>query len=116
MTLRDAIFLAGLGLLAIFVLRMVIAARARISGPDARAKVAAGALLVDVRSRAEFAAGALPGAIHIPVGEIAARVAELPAGKPIVVYCASGMRSASAARALRSRGREVHDLGPASAW
>jgi rhodanese-related sulfurtransferase len=43
-------------------------------------------------------------------------MSELPRDHTIVVYCASGMRSARAATALRSAGYEVRDLGPMSNW
>lgn len=71
----------------------------------ARAWVAEGAKLVDVRSPGEFATGALPGAVNIPVDEIAGRTAELgdPNGK-IVLYCASGGRSGAALALLSQRG------------
>jgi len=76
-----------------------------------------GALLLDVRTREEFANGHLPGAVNVPVGELAARTRELVSPKrPIVVYCRSGARSASAASQLGHLGVEVHDLGPMSAW
>ncbi|MBX3274253.1 MAG: rhodanese-like domain-containing protein [Sandaracinaceae bacterium] len=87
--------------------------RGRISGEDARRLLAEGALLLDVRTPAEFAAGHLDGARNIPLGELASRAGELgDAGRDVVVYCASGMRSRSAQGLLRRRGfTKVHDLG-----
>ena len=115
--MRDLPFWIGVTVLAIFVVRFVVAARNRIAGPAARAKVAAGALLLDVRTQGEFAAGAIPGAKNIPVQSLASRLGELEPARPVVVYCASGIRSASAASLLKRRGfSEVHDLGPAAAW
>jgi rhodanese-related sulfurtransferase len=88
----------------------------RAGGPEAvaRAKelVAQGAVLVDVRTDGEFARGHVPGAICIPVGDLQRRAGELPKGAKVVLYCASGARSASAARFLSARGHEVLDLGP----
>ncbi|MBX3275247.1 MAG: rhodanese-like domain-containing protein [Sandaracinaceae bacterium] len=78
--------------------------------------VAAGATLLDVRTPREFAAGHPDGAINIPVGDLERRIAEVPSEHGVVVYCHSGVRSASAARLLRARGYEVHDLGSMSAW
>ncbi len=72
--------------------------------------VDAGAALLDVRSPAEFAGGHLVGARNVPVGQVRG-VADDLKGQTVVVYCASGMRSAKAARALRSVGIEVLDLG-----
>jgi rhodanese-related sulfurtransferase len=114
---RDLPFWIGAALFAFFVVRFVVAARNRIAGPAAREKVSAGALLLDVRSEGEFRGGAIPGAKNIPVQSLASRIAELDPARAVVVYCASGVRSASAASLLKRRGfREVHDLGPAAAW
>jgi len=73
---------------------------------DVWSAILAGALLVDVRTRAEFDAGHLEGAILIPHEEIAVRSAELGGDKArsIVVYCRSGHRSGKAARALADLG------------
>jgi phage shock protein E len=85
---------------------------------DARAMVEGGALLVDVRTEAEFAQRHLPGAVNIPVDEMTAHFDELgDVDRPIVVYCASGVRSASAARFLGEWGyTAVHDLGSIDNW
>lgn len=67
-------------------------------------KIAAGAKIVDVRTPVEFARGAYPGAVNIPLDSLAAHLAEIPRGRPVVVYCASGARSAAARRFLRRAG------------
>ena len=98
---------------------MGVAPRGRRSAAAERAHemVERGALLLDVRTREEFASGHLAGAVNVPVGELPARAAELaPAASGIVVYCRSGARSAAAADLLRRLGHEVLDLGPMSAW
>ena len=64
------------------------------------------AVVLDVRSSNEFAAGHLPNARNIPVEDIEKRAGELPAGKPLIVCCASGSRATRAASALRKAGRE----------
>lgn len=113
-SMRFAIALgAFLALLYFFFLR-----GGKISGPVARRLVEDGARLVDVRSPGEFASGHIPGAINIPVQELSERVGELsPKDKPIVLYCQSGMRSASAARFLKAAGYvSVHNLGPMRSW
>jgi phage shock protein E len=89
----------------------------RISPQQARKLVDEGATLVDVRTRAEFDTGHVQGAVNIPLSEIgraAERLAQV--GKPLVLYCHSGMRSSSAARALRKMGVVAHDLGAMSRW
>ncbi|HEY6100087.1 MAG TPA: rhodanese-like domain-containing protein, partial [Anaeromyxobacter sp.] len=60
--------------------------------------------IVDVRTPAEFGRGAYPGAVNIPLPSLAARLREIPADRPVVVYCASGLRSGSAAGLLRRSG------------
>jgi len=79
---------------------------------EARAMVAQGAHLVDVRMPHEFAQGALPGAINIPLQNLLAEVHQLDHEQPVILYCRSGMRSQQAAQALSLFGRsDVHDLG-----
>jgi hydroxyacylglutathione hydrolase len=72
--------------------------------------------VIDVRARDEWTAGHLPGARHIPLGNLPARLAELPAG-PLVMQCHTGSRSAIAASIVAARGREVWNLdGGIAAW
>lgn len=80
------------------------------SGASAKEWVAEGATLLDVRGPAEFAMGHPDEAINIPHMHVAARIGEIPQGKKVVVYCASGMRSAAAAKVLRKAGFEVLDI------
>ncbi len=87
-----------------------------IDGPEAHQLVAAGATLVDVRTSGEFESGHAEGAINIPVDDLSSRVSEIPREKVVVVYCASGMRSARAAAALSRAGYRVRDLGTFEAW
>ncbi len=68
-------------------------------------KIKAGAVVVDVRSQDEFADEHFPKALNIPVNELSARAGEIgPKDKPVVLYCASGARSAMGARILKSLG------------
>ena len=61
-------------------------------------------LLLDVREPWELEIAALPGAVHIPMAEVPARLSELDRGRDIVVMCRSGGRSLSVARFLESQG------------
>ncbi len=68
-------------------------------------KIEAGARIIDVRTEDEFADEAYPGAVNIPVGILPRRMAELePKSQSIVLYCASGARSAMAAQMLKASG------------
>jgi phage shock protein E len=89
-----------------------------LSGREAKHLVADGALLLDVRSPEEYAAGHLEGALNVPVQVLASRLGELGAhDRAVVVYCRSGHRSANAAAILREAGfTAVHDLGAMSRW
>lgn len=68
--------------------------------------------VVDVRSRGEFEAGSVPGAINIPLNEIPRRMDELKTLKgPLVLCCASGNRSGQAYQFLRGHGIKCVDAG-----
>jgi NADPH-dependent 2,4-dienoyl-CoA reductase/sulfur reductase-like enzyme/rhodanese-related sulfurtransferase len=67
--------------------------------------------LLDVRTRAEFEAGHIEGAVNIPVDEIRNRLDEIPTGKRIDIYCEAGLRGYLANRILRQNGfNEVFNL------
>ncbi|MFF4906150.1 rhodanese-like domain-containing protein [Streptomyces sp. NPDC001260] len=75
-------------------------------------------LVLDVRNTAEREEGFIEGSLHIPLAELARRVEEIPADRPLVVHCAGGHRSSIAASLLRHEGRtDVSDLlGGYGAW
>ncbi len=71
------------------------------------------ALVVDVRTPSEFAAGAAPGSWNIPLDQLPHRLSELPKDRPLVVCCATGARSSHAKRFLEHAGfSDVHNAGP----
>ena len=71
-----------------------------------------GAVVLDVRSQADFAGGHLPNARNIPIAELEKRIGELPANKPVLLCYASGVTSNRAAGVLRKSGRtDVFNLG-----
>ena len=87
------------------------------NNPHHRELVSQGALLLDVRTPAEYREGHVPHALNLPVQELPARLHEVgPTERPIVVYCRSGGRSAQAARLLTRAGYSVRDIGPMTAW
>jgi rhodanese-related sulfurtransferase len=74
-------------------------------------------LLIDVRTPEEFASGHIEGAVNIPVEALASRLSEVPSGQPIVVYCRSGNRSATASQILADAGyTSIYDLGGLQGW
>lgn len=115
MDLKDLVPLLFVGLLVWVVLKGFLG---KVAPDKAKALVKSGAKLVDVRSKSEHDAGHIPGSLHVPLQELSGRLAELgDKQKPVVVYCASGMRSASAASVLKKSGfAEVHDLGAMARW
>ena len=82
------------------------------------ADVPADAPLLDVREPDEWAAGHAPGAHHVPMMEVPARLADVPADADIVVVCRSGGRSAQVTAYLQQHGWEnVRNLtGGMGAW
>ena len=65
-----------------------------------------GFMLLDVRSKEEFQSGHLPGAEHIYVGDLPAKLDQIPRGRPVTTYCNSGQRAMIAASLLRRSGIE----------
>ncbi len=105
----------GLTVLAFAILWWI--KRPDVSANEARRLVADGARLIDVRSPGEFASGHVDGAKNIPVGDLDRRTKELQKDRPIILYCASGARSAMAKRTLKGAGfTHVYNLGPMHNW
>ena len=76
-----------------------------------------GAVLLDVRNPDEWEEARIPAIPLIPLGELAERVDEVPAGEPLYVVCAGGGRSAKAAEFLRARGVDaVNVAGGTRGW
>ena len=100
--------LAGLATL------IVLATWSRFSGGSpmhatmsVREAIEAGATIVDVRTPEEFRGGAYPGALNIPLQSLQGRLSEIPKDKPVVLYCASGGRSAAGASLVKQAGYET---------
>lgn len=84
-----------------------------ITAVQARSLLAAkkNMVLLDVRTPDEFRQARLAGALLIPINEVERRIGEIPKGRPILVYCAVGSRSALVARFLAARGYgEVYNM------
>lgn len=82
-------------------------------GADLTDLLTNGAIVVDVRTPQEYQGGHVAGSLNIPLGEIPSQINRLQKmNKPIITCCASGMRSGSAAKALKSAGLEAVNGGP----
>lgn len=84
---------------------------------EAAARIASGALLLDVREDFELDLARVEGALHVPLADVPARFAEIPRDRDVLVLCHHGIRSAQAARWLRARGvRAINLSGGIEAW
>ena len=98
----------------VVIVATVMILRGRGVNPSTvREKLSRGALVIDVRTPGEYGSGHYKGATNIPVSDLAARLSEIAdLQKPIIVYCASGARSAKAASILTAAGfRDVTNAG-----
>jgi len=76
-----------------------------------------GALLLDVREVGEWSEGHAPGAVHVPMGQLAGRIDEVPTDRTVVCVCRVGGRSMAVANDLAVAGYDVHNLeGGMLAW
>ncbi|MDA7803116.1 rhodanese-like domain-containing protein [Crocinitomix sp.] len=88
----------------------------KLFGSDRKNRIQAlienGAVIIDVRSQSEFSSGHFKGSRNIPLQEIGSHVPKIKSeNKPVVVCCASGMRSAQAKSILEKAGIEVENAG-----
>lgn len=96
------VLIGGMVLVAFIVKAM---GTSRANSAVAKTKITQGALVLDVRTPGEYRAGHYEGALNLPLQELETRLDELKdKQRAVVVYCASGMRSAQAARILASAG------------
>jgi rhodanese-related sulfurtransferase len=69
------------------------------------------AVVLDVREDDEWVAGHIDGATHIPMGEVPARLDDLPEADPLYVTCRGGGRSARVAAWLNANGYDAVNVG-----
>ncbi len=91
---------------------------ASVTAREAAGLAREGGTVLDVRSRAEWEAGHVPGAEHVPLGSLPGRLDSLPSGRPLVVHCQGGGRSTIAASLLAAGGVKnvVNLAGGFSEW
>lgn len=86
--------------------------RRSASAADVQGMLARGAQVVDVRSPAEFRAGAHPKAVNIPLDQLEGRAKELDRARPVLVCCETGSRSGFGVSVLKRAGfTDVANLG-----
>lgn len=84
----------------------------RKPGPDLGALIAAGATIIDVRSKDEYQGGHLKKSLNLPLDTLPAGLGKLDKTKPVITCCASGTRSAAARGILQKQGfATVHNGG-----
>jgi phage shock protein E len=91
---------------AVVAVVFILKRTGQISARDALAHLRNGALIIDVRSPGEFNSGHLPGAINLPLDDIETSLPTKVKDKsrPLLLHCASGMRSGMAQRKLKGLG------------
>lgn len=95
---KDPVNMAG------FVAENILFDRLKVIDCSKLAEVGHEAILVDVRTSAEFGSGTIDGAVNIPLDEIRERLSEIPSDKAIYIFCQQGMRGYLAQRILVQRG------------
>jgi rhodanese-related sulfurtransferase len=90
----------------------------QISPNEAQQRQAAGAIIVDVRESDEWRSGHIPGAVHVPLGQLAMHASRFDRAQELIMVCRSGHRSASATGVLAQSGyAKVSNLqGGMIAW
>ena len=108
----------GVGLVVVYLAFWVLRRSRQVTAKAAHLMVDTGAVLLDVRTAKEFAAGHLPGAVNVPLPMLTNNPAAVGSSEqPVVVYCQSGTRSALASVVLRRAGfSQVADLGSMARW
>lgn len=91
---------------------------AQITADEAHKRQEAGAVIVDVREPDEWRQGHIPGAVHIPLGQLGMHAGRFDRSQELIMVCRSGNRSAAAVGALTQAGYEqVSNLqGGMIAW
>jgi glyoxylase-like metal-dependent hydrolase (beta-lactamase superfamily II)/rhodanese-related sulfurtransferase len=92
------------GMDAWFTAGMPVRSLPAIGAEDTVPWLEMGAQPLDVREPDELERGAIAGAVPVPLGDVADHVGSVPGGRPLLVYCASGMRSTTAASILERAG------------
>jgi len=95
----------NLPLILLFVLAFFFIKKRFFDNTDYKSMISDGGIIIDVRSPAEFYSGHIEGSLNIPLGELSSKIDQFTnKEQPIITCCASGMRSAGAARIFSAKG------------
>jgi len=106
-------------LFLVFMLLGLLSACSKVSDEtviQAREAVNKGGVIVDVRTPSEFNVRHVTGAVNIPLQSLTKDYVRLSKEKPVIVYCRSGNRSATATKFLTQKGYTVYDVATQSDW
>ena len=95
---KDPVNMAG------FAAENIMLGRLKVISCEHLPSVGANAVLIDVRTPAEFAVGTINGAVNVPLDEIRNRLTEIPKNEPVYIFCQQGMRGYLAQRILVQNG------------
>lgn len=111
MTRSNCFLLAAVAVIVVF---LVLRPTSHAQGGDVEAALRDHALVIDVRTTGEYAAGHLPGVTNVPINRLAKEIVALAPDhdRPIALHCASGGRSGSGCEMLKKMGyTRVYNLG-----
>jgi phage shock protein E len=93
------------------------AVKKSITSPELTQLQASGAWVVDVRTNSEYIDGHIPNSLNVPVDQLSQTAGGWDKSQPVIVYCATGARSAEAAAYLAGQGfKKVYDHGVSPNW
>lgn len=113
------IIAGAIAAVAVFALTTpAVAVKKNINGQELAQLQSAGAWAVDVRTNNEYITGHLPNSLNVPLDQLQQVASTWNKNQPIIVYCATGARSAEAASYLAAQGfTKVYDLDKGiAAW
>ena len=108
-----SVFLSALVLSVALLAQSVIATEPGLVTPEqgrAMVQEKEGLVILDVRNRNEYVVDHYAGSLNIPVNELEARIAEVPADKPVVVHCFKGIRAKRAYEILKEKRPDIKEL------
>ena len=95
----------NLPLILVFILVFVIIKKRFFDNTDYKLMLSEGGIIIDVRSEGEFYSGHIENSLNIPLSELSSKIDQFKdKNQPIITCCASGIRSAGAAKIFSAKG------------